>query len=637
MEYRIFLIIAPFSVGILLVTGVIIFRKRRNRLAGILLMYFIIVTGYLLANITELLMPSIKGTLNAAKMEHFFFSFLPIIWFRFALIYAGNQKLKETWKILFFCLIPVLTNIFVLTNSSHHLIWQNISYFTVHGYLTMKADYGPWMWIAGVYNDILYLFGIILILQSTFESIKIYQRQSFLIITGILFPIVFNALYAFHLLPFLHKDYTSISFAITAICSFIGITRFKLFQVSPVAKNRIMQDMSSPILVLDSLGLVVYFNKAAMDLLKLSDSCLGTIAGKNESLKLFLSAIDNKNGSWKSKGQIETENRIYNILSKPLTIQQKGPAGTLLTIIDVTTEVRLLREKTVLTEHLKKINKERQVTQAIIIQQEKMATIGQLTAEIAHEINNPLSFIKSNLHTLDHYGKQYAALCNQSRHSEESIQLSDLKKMRKQMTAILGDVEEGTNRVINIVQNLLNFSRPTRNQEEKLYDLNKGIETSLVMMGNQLKYTAQVEKHYGEIPKAECRESEINQTIINMISNAIYSMKSRKNSGEKNYSPLLSIRTWTDGKSIFCKISDNGVPIPQKNIPFLFDPFFTTKKNGDGTGLGLTIAREIIENRYGGSLTVEISDRNQFTFSFPVFNHKRSLSSNNYPFDSMNI
>ena len=624
MEYQIFLILAPFSIGILLVTGIFIYRRRQNRLAKILMLYFIFVTGYLLSNISELLLSTPKATLNAAKVGHFFFSFIPVLWFRFALKYTGKIKNQTNWKFLLVYLIPVLTNIFIYTNPLHHLIWGQITFFQIKGYLTMRAVYGPWMWFTGVYNDGLYLIGMSLIFQSALGAMKTYRNQSLLISAGALIPLVFNALYAFHLLPFLRKDFTSISFTVTAICSFIGITRFQLFRIVPVARNRIVQDLSTAILVIDSERKFVDFNQAAADLLKLSESSLGREIDRHFSMKRFLLALEDKNGEWMSVGELETKGRIYKIHWKSISIGPDEPDGILLTITDKTDETLLLREKTALADNLKKSNDELQAAQGIIIQQEKLATIGQLTAGIAHEMSNPLSFVRSNFHTLEHYWNRFKEISHSLLPPENTETAVQLKIIEDRINTMLEDSKEGTERVISIIQNLLKFSRPVLSQEENLFDLNQTIDTSLIMMGNQLRYIAQVEKIYGDIPKAECRENEISHVIINLIDNAVHAMKSRKETGEQDYAPLMTIRTWSNEKSIFCEISNNGIPIPRKDLRFLFDPFFTTKKTGEGTGLGLSIAREIIIGRYEGTLTAESTDRTKFVFSLPIFNRRRS-------------
>lgn len=617
MEYQIFLILAPFSVGILLVTGTMIYQQHKGKLAPILLHYYIFVTGYLISNIMELLLSTPRQTLEAAKIGHFFYSFLPIFWFRFALKYSSRFKLKRSWLFFLFAIVPVLTNIFIHSDSMSHLIWKEISYFSIQGYLTMKAVYGPWMWIAGIYNYGLYLLGIFLILLSTSGARKVYRQQTFLLTFGALFPLLFNTLYVFHFLPFLRKDFTSISFTVTAICSFIVIKQFHLFRVIPVARTRIVKDLNIGILILDKDRRIVDFNQTAGKIFFLNDSHLGNLSYKIESLNRLHINLD-------KVSLIEEKNDIYKIICKPFTTQTENSRGTLITIIDVTKEVLLAREKTALALHLEEVNRELQEAQTIIIQQEKLSTIGQMTAGIAHEMNNPLSFLKSSLLTLTHYGDQYSEICNKYLPAEENQIIAELQKRKEQMEKIMFDAKDGADRVIAIVQDLLKFSKPGINQEENLFDLNKVIETSLIIMGSRLKYTVGIEKLFGVIPLVECRENEISQVVVNILSNAIQAVNAKEKIMEGDFSPLIRIRTWSDEIYIYCEISNNGIPINQNDLPLLFNPFFTTKKSGEGTGLGLSIVKEIIEGRYHGSLKVDITDKTAFLFSLPIHHRKRN-------------
>lgn len=615
MEYQIFLVLAPFSIGILSVAGVIVYRNRKSSAARILLFYFIFVTGYLLLNISELLLKTPEETLWAAKIGHFFFSMLPVLWLRFALEYIGNKRFKSKKYFCLFCIVPFLTNLFIHTNTLHLLIWKEISYFTVENYLTMTAVYGPWMWFYGVYNNVLYFTGAFLILQATFGAKKIYWKQSLFIAVGALIPMLFNIIYAFRLLPFLRKDFTSISFTVTAVLGYIGITRFQLIRTLPVARSRIVQELSTAVIVLDSSDNLLDFNHSAADIMGLSDSCLGRKAEDLEGLKPFLSALKETAGGSNSSAQVESGGLIFNIKKDPLFLSQGAKEGALLTVIDITREILLLREKTYLSENLKQKNRELRDAQDIIIQQEKLATIGQLTAGIAHEMNNPLSFVKSNFYSINHYLKEYIGRCGRNEKGDTETE--------EHIYSMLKDMEEGTDRVIAIIKDLLKFSRPVTKEDEKLYNLNKGLETSLMMMGNELKYIARIEKNLGDIPNVEARENEINQVIINLISNASHAMKLRKEKEGEIYTPALSISTWDDPVSVFCEIENNGLPIPQKDLSSIFMPFFTTKKSSEGTGLGLTIVKEIIEGRYNGSIRAETGTKTRFIFQIPIKNQNR--------------
>ncbi len=617
MEYYIFLILAPFSLGILIVTGVVIGMRYHNPLPRTLLCFFICVICYLSANIVELLLPSPEQTNKTAMIGHIFFSFLPVIWLRFSILYVGNRRLKEIWKIFPFCIIPVITIILMFTTNKHHLFWKSIDYIQIDRMLTMDADYGPWMWIYGFYNDTIYIIGVILILQAVIGSKKLYKKQSGIIITAIMIPLIFNALYAFRMLPFLQKDFTSISYSLTALMCFIGISKLQLLRIVPVIRNNIIQDMRMAYIVFDKMYNIIDFNNTAESFFNLNDHHLGRPLSTITSLENFLNPLLYNNNEY-GEQQIEKSNQYYNVIKMDLSKKSSHYEGFLYTIIDVTAEITLINEKTAMAETLKRINSELKSAQSIIIQQEKMATIGQLTAGIAHEINNPLSFVKNNFHIYEHYWKLYNNMILSNK-GNGIIEISKkTKELKDQMETIFQDSQDGTNRVVKIVQDLLKFSRPAENCENLLCDLNKSVETCLAIMGNQLKYTACFKKKTEEIPKIECRETEINQVLINLLTNAAHAVKTRKENCKENYEPCITLNTWTDKKSVFCSITDNGISIRKKDIPFIFEPFFTTKKSGEGTGLGLSIVKDIIEGRYNGKIDVVVDNQTSFILSIPI-------------------
>jgi len=434
---------------------------------------------------------------------------------------------------------------------------------------------------------------------------------------GVLFPLLFNLLYAFRLLPFLRKDFTAVSFALTALSSSIGMARFRLFRASPVGRSLIVEDLESAVLVLDAEGKLTDFNRAASRLMNLTEEKLGDPAEELVSLRPYLPSGSLPPEIPGEESTVEEGGRIHKVLRKALDLRKGGLPGTLITVIDITGEVLLAREKSALAAHLERANRELREAQNIIIQQEKMATIGQLTAGIAHEINNPLSFVKSNLRSLEHFWNR--AGCS----PEDAAENSPGEATADRIAEMIRDAGEGTDRVFDIVRNLLQFSRPGINQETRLIDLNRTVETSLIIIGNQLKHTARVEKALGDIPGAECRESEIQQVIVNLLSNALHALAKESEQGAEDFDPRLTLKTWADGKSLYCEVGNNGPPIPAADLPRIFDPFFTTKKSGEGTGLGLSISREIIEGRYGGTLTAATGEVTRFTFSLPIINKNR--------------
>ena len=281
-----------------------------------------------------------------------------------------------------------------------------------------------------------------------------------------------------------------------------------------------------------------------------------------------------------------------------------------------------------LNRDLERANQELKETQAQLLQQEKLASIGQLAAGIAHEINNPIGFINSNLGVLKEYItdvirllKKYdelTSLIREGNKEEVRACLEEIEMIKKEIDIdfILDDFlklvqesREGAERVKEIVQELKDFSHVDQ-AEIKYADINKGLESTLNIVWNELKYKAKVIKEYGELPEIKCYPRQLNQVFMNILVNASQAIEDK---GE------IRIKTFHKDGYIYVQISDTGVGIPPENLSKIFDPFFTTKEVGKGTGLGLTMAYNIVK-KHGGTIEVEseVGKGTTFTIKLPV-------------------
>jgi signal transduction histidine kinase len=327
-----------------------------------------------------------------------------------------------------------------------------------------------------------------------------------------------------------------------------------------------------------------------------------------------------------------------NILKKEKEISQAQ------TVAALQENERIIREQNVIleakvterthelkiaNEDLNKAMVELKEAEAHLVESEKMASLGQLTAGIAHEINNPINFVSSNvmplnrdvkmlLDTVETYEK---IIFDEKSIAEKKKQLDAYKEdidydyLKIEIDQLLKGIGEGASRTAEIVKGLRIFSRLDED-DLKRTDINEGIESTLVITNNLLGTQIKIEKKYASLPLVECYAGKLNQVFLNIISNAVHAIK--KKFGENN-GGLITISTSHDEQSVYIKLTDNGTGMDENTRKRLFEPFFTTKDVGEGTGLGMSIAYNTIA-KHNGQINVssEIGIGTEFTLILPL-------------------
>jgi two-component system, NtrC family, sensor kinase len=243
-----------------------------------------------------------------------------------------------------------------------------------------------------------------------------------------------------------------------------------------------------------------------------------------------------------------------------------------------------------------------------LLQSEKMASIGQLAAGVAHEINNPIAFVNSNLGTLKEYVDNLWQLIDTYAQVAEALQdrpdllepvrsmreSLDVDFLRKDLQSLMAESLDGVSRVRRIVQDLKDFSR-VGEVERQPFDLHAGIDSTLNIVSHELKQRAEVIKEYGTIPTIEGVPAQLNQVFMNLLVNAAQAM---------DHYGVITIRTGCEGNWVWAEIADDGPGIKPEHLPRIFEPFFTTKPVGKGTGLGLSLSYGIV-SQHGGRIEVD--------------------------------
>ncbi len=275
-----------------------------------------------------------------------------------------------------------------------------------------------------------------------------------------------------------------------------------------------------------------------------------------------------------------------------------------------------------LEEAVARNTKELQQLHSQLVQTEKMASIGLLAAGIAHEINNPMAFIASNLASMGKYVGRIMDLAERQAELIASCCPPDVREeheryrrankteyVAKELSVMVDESLEGVERIRRIVTSLKSFSRKDDNVLVEA-NLNELVESTLNIVWNEIKYVATLKRELGDIPPVKCYPSQLNQIIVNLLVNAAQAME---RPGE------ITIRTWCDQGSVFISVADTGHGIPAETLDRIFEPMFTTKETGKGTGLGLSIVSDIVQ-RHRGEISVAstVGAGTTFTVRLPV-------------------
>ncbi len=283
----------------------------------------------------------------------------------------------------------------------------------------------------------------------------------------------------------------------------------------------------------------------------------------------------------------------------------------------------------VMLDSLKKTHDELKMTQTQLIQSDRLAAIGQLAAGVAHEINNPIGYIMSNLSTLDKYissllevlraTNQLKIAAEQGRDFEKVIrQVKEINELEKKvnMDFILNDIatllresESGVERIVNIVNDLKTFTRSDKNVIEPT-NLHQVMDSVINIVWNELKYKAELKKEYSDIPLVNCNGQQLSQVFMNMLVNAAQAIETKG---------TITVKTYAKQDQVFVEIVDTGKGIRKEIVDKIYDPFFTTKEVGKGTGLGLSISYDIIKKHHGKiEVESEVGKSTRFIISLPV-------------------
>ncbi|MBW8894335.1 MAG: hypothetical protein JF617_20370, partial [Burkholderiales bacterium] len=268
---------------------------------------------------------------------------------------------------------------------------------------------------------------------------------------------------------------------------------------------------------------------------------------------------------------------------------------------------------------------ERKQLETQLVQSQSLASIGQLAAGVAHEINNPIGYVFANHGTLDTYQEQLFGLLGAYRAAEDQLPASlatslaahreqvGLDYLHDDMPALIRESREGLMRVRQIVQDLKDFSRIDVGQEWQHVDLHAGIESTLNLVAGEVQHKADLVRQFGRLPEVDCMSSQINQVVLNLVVNAAHAI-------DNGVRGTITLRTGCEGDAhVWLEVTDTGCGMPQAVLGRIFEPFYTTKPVGQGRGLGLSSSYGIVQ-KHGGRIDVhsQVGSGTTFRVTLPV-------------------
>lgn len=413
------------------------------------------------------------------------------------------------------------------------------------------------------------------------------------------------------------------------------ITQCKQAQEALAESDRRFQELAEllpqPIFECDTKGMITYNNRLGYELFGYTkadiEQGLSSImlfvpedrARALQSLEKRLKGIPYVSHEY--TGQ-KKDGSKFPMLVYTASIERDGkPVGIRGIVLDITErrviEQNLRQLNLTLEQRIEKRTRELETTHQQMILQEKLASIGQLSAGLAHELNNPINFLRLNFSTLEEDVKDLQMLLESYRGCimklEQGVdvhdELENVRSREKEMSIddlledlpdIFSESTNGFDRIRNIIESMRNFSYRHAEKELVLFDINKGVRDTLVIARNEYRYVADVEEHFQEVPLLYCNPEQINQVFLNLIVNSAHAIASM----QQDVKGRIVIRTWADRDHVFFSIEDNGPGISPEVVRRVFEPFFTTKKPGHGTGLGLSISYDIVVHKHNGQLEV---------------------------------
>jgi signal transduction histidine kinase len=591
LQYRIFLLLAPLSALAALGTLAYAYRRRSSAPRQISALAWLVaaLVGWLALNCLELLASSSEATLRWAQITYLFVSGSIVAWIAFALEYAGQERWLTPTHFAGLCAIPAVTVLLALTNSWHNLIWTAYDFMPIDGLLTMRVlGYGKWFMVHTTYAYFAVLGGAFLISRQYFRSFRFYRQQSGLVLLGAVMPLAANLIYLSGIIPGQRQDFTSISFALAAAAFAVGILRYRLFDLGPIAREVVVDSMADVMVTLDTLDRVVDLNPAARHLLaKLKGEDRGEDWIGRPAAQLpppWPSLAEGPSETSRQEGDVafdlDGDQHDYDVRISPLVDRRGHLAGRTIVLREVTARKRAEEKLRTYALELEAQNRE----------------LDAFAHMVAHDLKHPVSVMVTCAEWL----------------RENCGEIPEREMVETVEAMVTRGHEAGS-----IVDSLLLLARLRNLDEVVLEPLDMGgiVATALAHLAPQCEESRAQIVAPPAWPPAVGYAPWVEQVWANYLSNAL------KYGGrpDQGLSPRIELGfDETSGRQARFWVRDNGPGLTPETQALLFTEFSRLAETGTrGHGLGLAIVRRIVE-KLGGEVGVESQQGEGSTFWFTL-------------------
>lgn len=573
---------------------VMLFIKRHNETARSMSVLFVMAALWSLSDLLSAVYEDTSPKLFWDKFAYIGVAIIPVLWFTFSIRYTNPGKNINNKKMILLYIFPVITVFVVFTNDLHHLFQIKMKYLKVGTFNITNPDFGIWFFLHTFYSYALFIIGTVLLIKKLIRQPAIYRKQSIIMGLGALVPFLGNLIYTLDILPTI-MDLSVLSFAITGIMFFWAMYKYKLFDLVPAAREKVIESMDEIIVVLDSKDRIIDINSVGKKILCknstniIGEEFLSTVESNRTAFEKHMHSVRTNK---KLSLVVEGEKRYFNFKINPLFDSKSNINGKFIIMHDISS----------LDETMKKLNESRKAAE------EANKSKSAFLASMSHEIRTPLNGIIGMAHLL------------------ETANLTDEEH------EYLKSINYSANSLLQIINDILDFSKIEAQKMElekttfNLKELLTTIINSFLYMKEEKDVDLQLNIDH-DVPDAVLGDPvRLRQILINLIGNAFKftSKGSIKTSVKK-------IKEAKDYIELKFSVSDTGIGIPKNKIDNLFESFkqldsATTRKYG-GTGLGLAIVKNLV-NLMGGQIQVdsEINKGSIFTFTIPLYKTKNITS-----------